>query len=195
MNTLCLQNMIKVAKRTWMFWPRHIVIYHSLGDEHPITSSFWVTNTSLQTTHMANWSTQKCMDDQRWWFPVLNSDPSSHCWLEFSNTFMNHLCMIMIWLCMFFRSQGMFVLVMSDCPGSPIFARRLGGEAAEFPSPGGVVWPSNGELWWIKGDIMWYHVISTIWHEMDGITWDNNCLKKDCLFFHTFPSIWRPVGF
>ena len=33
----------------------------------------------------------------------------------------------------------MFVLVMSDCPGSPIFARRLGGEAAEFPSPGGVV--------------------------------------------------------
>ena len=28
----------------------------------------------------------------------------------------------------------MFVLVMSDCPGSPIFARRLGGEAAEFPS-------------------------------------------------------------
>ena len=35
-------------------------------------------------------------------------------------------------------------------------------------------------------DKRWYHVISTIWHEMDGITWDNNCLKKDCFFFTLF---------
>ena len=168
MNTLCLQNMIKVAKRTWMFWPRHIVIYHSLGDEHPITSSFWVTNTSLQTTHMENLSTQKCMDDQRLWFPVwILIHPHIAGW-----SFQIHLWIIYVWLWFdyvcFIRSQGMFVLVMSECPGSPIFCQAPWWRSCRVS----VTWRScltqQRELWWIKGDIMWYHVISTIYMKWMG---------------------------